>query len=77
MKIAPLDTALLGMQRGLTGVGSAVAKIAGAGQFNNENPNDLVKAVVQLQDAKIQVHASARALRTADEMLGTLLDEMV
>lgn len=77
MKIAPLDNALMGIQRGLTGAGSAVAKIASAGQFNNENPNDLVKAVVQLHEAKIQVHASARALRTADEMVGTLLDEMV
>ena len=77
MKIAPIDTALLGMHRGLTGAGSAVAKIASAGQFNNENPNDLVQAVVQLQEAKIQVHASARALRTADEIMGTLLDEMV
>lgn len=77
MKIVPLDNALLGLQRGLTGAGSAVAKIAKAGQFNNENSNDLVKAVVQLHEAKIQVHASARAVRTADEMMGTLIDEMV
>lgn len=77
MKIAPLDTALMGIQRGLTGVGRAVAKIASTGQFNNENPDDLVKAVVQLQESKQQVQASARAVRTADEMMGTLLDEKV
>jgi flagellar hook protein FlgE len=77
MKIVPLDNALLGIQRGLTGAGRAVAKIASAGQFNNDNPTDLAKAVVQLHEAKIQVQASARALRTADEMMGTLLDEKV
>jgi hypothetical protein len=75
MKIVPLDTALVGIQRGLTGAGRAVAKIASAGQFNNDNPADLAKAVVQLQESKIQVQASVRAMRTADEMMGTLLDE--
>ncbi len=75
MKIAPLDNALVGIQRGLTEAGRAVAKIASAGQFNNDNPTDLAKAVVQLQESKLQVQASARALRTADEMMGTLLDE--
>ena len=74
MKIVPLDNALVGIQRGLTGAGRAVSQIAKAGQFNNENPTDLAKAVVQLQESKMQVQASARALRTADEMMGTLLD---
>lgn len=77
MKIVPLDSALVGMQRGLTGAGRAVAKIASAKQFNNDNPTDMAKAMVELQQAKVQVQASARAVRTADEMLGTLLDEKV
>ncbi|MHB8472476.1 MAG: hydrolase [Gammaproteobacteria bacterium] len=77
MKIAPLDNALLGIQRGLTGAGRAVAKIASAAQFNNDNPADLSKAMVELKQAKVQVQASARVMRTADEILGTLLDEKV
>ena len=77
MKIEALDTAQMGIQRGLEGAGRAVSQIAKTGQFNNDNPTDLAKAVVQLQESKIQVQASARALRTADEILGTMLDVKV
>lgn len=77
MKIAALDTAQMGIQHGLEGAGRAVAKIASAKQFNNDNPTDLAKAVVELKDAKTQVQASARVMRTADEILGTMLDVKV
>jgi len=74
MMIAPLDTALMGIQRGLTGAGRAVTKIANATQLNNGNPTDLAKGLVQLQEAKQQVEASASAVHTADEVMGTLID---
>ncbi len=74
MKIAPLDNAMQGIQRGLTGAGRAVAKIASAGQLNNGKPTDLAKVLVQLDQAKIQVQAAVSALHTADAMMGTLLD---
>ena len=77
MLIAPPNQALLGIQQGLNNAGRAVAKIASAEQFNNDNPTDLTKAMVELHESKLQVQASARAVRTADEMLGTIIDERV
>jgi len=77
MKIAALDNAQMGIQHGLENAGRAVAKIASAKQFNNDNPTDLAKAVVELKDAKTQVQASVRVMRTADEILGTMLDVKV
>ncbi len=74
MIIAPLDNALLGIQRGLTGVGNAVAKVASVDQLKNDNSSGLNKALVQLQESKLQVQASASAVHTADEVMGTLLD---
>ncbi len=74
MMIAPLDNALLGIQRGLTGAGNAIAKIASVGQLKNDNSSDLNKALVQLQESKQQVQVSASALHTADEVIGTLID---
>ncbi len=74
MQIAPLDNALQGIQRGLAGASSAAAKIASAGQTNNNTPTGIADALVQLQQANIQVQASTSVQRTADAMMGTLID---
>lgn len=59
--------ALEGMQRGLAQAGDAARKLA-RGDLNPAN-------VVQQIQAGIMVKASAAVMRTADELLGALLDE--
>ena len=59
---APLE----GMRRGVSQANTAAAGIA-QGDVSPEN-------MVGLIEAKIQVKASAAAARTADQLIGTLLD---
>jgi flagellar basal body rod protein FlgG len=42
-----------------------------------ESNVDLVKELVDLQQAKLQVKASAAVVRTANETIGTLIDTFV
>ncbi len=75
--ISPTDSAtrglnlfaapLQGIQRGMAQAGEAVQKIA-SGDLSPEN-------IVQQMQAEVLVKANATALRTADEILGALLDE--
>lgn len=44
--------------------------------FNNSSPN-LTEAIVDLKVAEYQGKASAEVIKTADEMLGTLIDVSV
>ncbi|VAX03980.1 hypothetical protein MNBD_GAMMA20-1107 [hydrothermal vent metagenome] len=62
--IAGINTALDGMRRNATEIAS-----------NTTNPADTARALVDLRTHQHQVEASAKVVKAADEMLGSLLDE--
>lgn len=68
--IPAIQSSLNGIQQGMnslkrTSADIAIAPVTGA---------DLTSAVVQLSVDKLQVQASAKALQTSYDTLGTLLD---
>lgn len=72
---APLQPGVSGIERGLEDVRSAAQNIASPKQAETDNSTeDLAKEQVVLATAEAQVAASAKAVKTTDETLGTLLD---
>ncbi len=69
-----LQTGLTGIERGLQDAKTNAAQIASAKQMENHSPKDLAKSLVVLAADKTQVAASAKAVKSADHNLGTLLD---
>jgi flagellar basal body rod protein FlgG len=70
-----LNAGLVGIERGATQMVGAASRIA---QVSVPESNvDLVKELVDLQQAKLQVKASAAVVRTANETIGTLIDTFV
>lgn len=65
-----LQTAAQGMQRGIARAATAAQDVAAAGA----EPADLAAAAVEMRKARAEVAANARVLRTADDVLGTLID---
>lgn len=76
MAIPPISsTALLGIQRGLQGMRRNAAEIASAGQMEASFPTkDLVHSMVELHQNELHTAASVKAFKTADRMIGSLLD---
>jgi hypothetical protein len=67
--------AVLGIQRGLDGMRKSASEIASADQLNKAGQNtDLVGSLVDLQQSKVQVEASAKVVSAVDEVLGSLID---
>lgn len=67
--------AALGIQRGLTGIRKVASEIAGVPQNRAvSQPSDLTRSLVELKQHAHQTKASIKALKTADQVLGTLLD---
>lgn len=71
---ALLQIGATGMQTGLRQAEQAATDIAGA--VNNDEV-DLTHAVVDLLQAENQVKASAQVVKTADQLIGSLIDTMV
>ena len=70
---AILQAGLQGIQAGLERISTnahAIATSAG------DDPTDLVTNLVEIKEAQIQTKASITAVKVADEVLGTLLDEL-
>lgn len=67
---SPLQTATQGLQRGIARAATAAQQVAGSAA----DPGDLAEAAVEMRKARAEVAANARVLRTADDMLGTLID---
>ncbi|MFA7555373.1 MAG: hypothetical protein WCY88_14075 [Spongiibacteraceae bacterium] len=70
-----LSAGYQGIQSGLSATRTAAENINKA--VASERPdtlNDLTKAAVELKVGERQVQASAEVVKTADEVLGTLLD---
>jgi len=71
------NEALQGIQRGIEGLRKNASEIASADQLNRAGKDtDLEGSLVDLQQNKIQVQASAKTVSAADEVLGTLIDTM-
>ena len=69
------STAVQGIQRGLDGMRKNAAEIASADQLNQAGKEtDLVGSLVEVQQNKVQVQASAKVVSTMDEVVGTLID---
>lgn len=68
--IPALQSAYQGVQNGLQSAASSSAQIAAAGTSGG----DLTTPIVELNQAELQVAASAKALQTSADMLGSLLD---
>lgn len=76
-----LSIGIQGVQQGMLGAENAARKIARAGTDgpagtnDNTGANSLVEPMVELKLYQRSVEASSQVVKTADEMLGTLLDE--
>jgi hypothetical protein len=67
-----LSTGVQGVQSGLNRANQAAAQIARSGT-TGEN-GDLATPIVELKSSELQAKASAAVIRTADDLLGTLID---
>ena len=69
------NSALQGIQRGLEGMRQNAAEIASADQLNRAGKDtDLETSMVELNQNKVQVQASAKVVSALDEVIGTLID---
>lgn len=64
-------TGVKGVQTGIAGANDAAGKIA---RLGTEQGGDVATPVVELKQNELQVKASAAVIKSADEMLGTLID---
>ncbi|MCW8889950.1 MAG: hypothetical protein OQL20_04745 [Sedimenticola sp.] len=68
-------SALQGIQRGTQLLRRSAADIASANQLNGQIPTkDAVRALVELHQSSLQTSASVKAFKTADTLVGSLLD---
>lgn len=67
---------LMGVQKGLQDARQSAAQIASAEQLSSTNPVSMVDPLIALKQSEMQVAVSAKVIKTADEMVGTLLDEL-
>ena len=68
-----LNNALTGIQRGMSGLERNAASIAQAATGQGD---DIVQPLVESKLNKLQVESNVKVLKTQDDMLGSLLDEM-
>ena len=66
--------ALRGVQRGLDGIRRAADDLATQPAKSDRQPVDLTRSLVALKQREHQVEASVKAVRAADQAIGTLLD---
>ncbi len=73
-----LNTGIQGVQKGVEGAESAASRIvrSSAVDSGNDLANGVVEPIVDLKLYERSVEASARVVKTADEMLGTLIDTL-
>jgi hypothetical protein len=74
-EISALNSAIAGIQKGLSGARKNAAEIARAGTEENYSTEGFIKPAVELKQNSLQVQASAKVLKTVDDMIGSLLDE--
>ena len=73
-----LNTGLQGVQKGIEGAEEAASRIVKAGTVESAPASDasVVEPMVDLKLYERSVEASAKVVKTADEVLGTILDTL-
>lgn len=72
-----VESGLSGIRNGVEGVEKSAAEIARAGVVDGaDGANDVLESIIELRLYQRSVEASSQVVRTADEVLGTLLDTM-
>lgn len=69
-----LSTGLQGVQTGLNQANKAAGEIARFGTTAGNSIGDLTTSLVNLKAGELQTKASAAVVKTADQVLGTLID---
>jgi len=72
-EISALNSSLLGIQKGLSGMRKNAADIAKSGP--GLSTEQLTTSIVDLKANELQVQASAKVLETIDKTIGSLFDE--
>ena len=72
--LSPLNSAYLGIQRGLDGLKKDAAEIASARNLSSDKPTDVLSPLVHLIQDRTQVAISAKVIKAVDAALGSLLD---
>ncbi|NOY62711.1 MAG: hypothetical protein GXP10_06065 [Gammaproteobacteria bacterium] len=63
-----------GVQRALSSAQRNASAIASAEQMSSGSGSGLVQPLLNLKQDQIQLEASAKVIKAADEMIGSLLD---
>ena len=71
-----LGNALYGIQKGLTGMDKNAAKIASEDAFQSASSSDIAGPLVDIQNNRLQVEVNAKVVKTVNETLGKLIDEI-
>tara|TARA_R110001592_G_scaffold291131_2_gene560447 strand:+ start:52051 stop:52287 length:237 start_codon:yes stop_codon:yes gene_type:complete len=72
-----MQSGIQGIQNATQGVERAAKDIVRSGTNGAASQNNVVESIVDLQLYERSVQASAQIVKTADEVLGTILDTMV
>lgn len=72
-----LQSGIQGIQTATLGAEKAAREIVRAGTESASSPNSVVEPMVDLKLYERSVQASSQVVKTADEVLGSLLDIMV
>lgn len=75
MNINPYNTALSGIRNGMAEMDRNAVTIATASR-NGDQTDSVEEALVRIKESERTVEANVKVAKTADEMLGTLLDEL-
>jgi hypothetical protein len=68
-------TAIQGIQRGIQGLRRNAAEIASPQHMNSTTTNkDLTRSLVELHQNELYTTINLKTLRTADQVIGTILD---
>jgi len=71
------QTGLEGIQRGLQGIEKSASEIVKAGTTDDASGSaSFVEPIIELRLYERSVEASAKVVKVADEVLGTLLDTL-
>lgn len=71
-----LNLGVQGIQKGMDSLRRDADDIAGTERLNGESPRDVAEPLVNLKQDQLQVQSAAKVVKAADEMIGTLIDEM-
>lgn len=72
METPPVNTAVMGIQRGVETIENSAAKLASADQLSGSEDRT-VEALTELEQGKQQALASTRALSAENDVIGALL----